>query len=328
MKIKLNLVFTTSLTLGFLYTSGRSFLEGMVSETGFSIPYIGIEFTDYTYYGFLHSIKYLIWLVFTISCLYLLQEIYKRKKYFMPELYFIAHKIKHHLFQKGIFFNEIKVKNSISNNIVEKNIKSKEFKFINILTLWYLFNTSIPLIILLILYHWIDFYKIGEKERKATVLNGIHYLIKDKEKYFHVICGKDACIYQTKDFSKSISIKEYTIKTNSLKYTKTKNFINNKQLFPAFLLTEESKGKYNTYIYQIGITKELKREQLINNIKLVSKSKNIYISIINDKTIFLNKISNQSDSPIFLAFRLPANEKVDFIFTHKIPYNLDIKKSI
>ncbi|MFW1800849.1 hypothetical protein ACG9YX_12560 [Acinetobacter nematophilus] len=324
MKIKLNLVFITSIVIGFWYVSGRSYLDGLMNSTGFSTAHLGVDVSDYAYYGFLYSYHQILWVGVGISSIFLIIELVKRKSKILKEFYFFLAWLKHNFFEKGMQFNEIKVRNRISSKMLEDSLNAKELNFPLILNLWSAFNVFFPFILLAVIYNWIDFYNEGTERRKKEILDGISYIESDNDKYFELICGKETCIYTTKDFSKSISKKEYTIKTKTLKSTNTQNLINKEKLFPAFEFNKETNKDYITYFYQISMTKELNQNDLKNNLKLLSKSKKIYAPISNDKTIFLNSLSKESNSPIFLAFKIPSNEHVDFIFAHKIPYKFHL----
>ncbi|MBJ8481941.1 MULTISPECIES: hypothetical protein [Acinetobacter] len=95
MKTKFNIVFITSIILGFWYVAGRSYFDGLLNTTGFNPAHIGMEVSDYTYFGFLHSYPHLLITGFISSALYLIYEAFKRKNIFLTEFYFCLAKINH-----------------------------------------------------------------------------------------------------------------------------------------------------------------------------------------------------------------------------------------
>ncbi|MDS7926162.1 hypothetical protein [Acinetobacter sp. V115_6] len=323
MKFKINLVFLTSIIIGFWYVSGRSYLDGVMHSTGFSTAHLGVEVSDYAYYGFLYSYHQILWLGLVISTLLLFFKIIKTKNSILKGIYYFLAYLKHKFFEKGMLFNEIKVRNQISSKILEGSLKAKELNFPLILNLWSAFNLIFPVILLAIIYNWINFYNEGEEEGEKTILTGISYIESDNDKYFELICGKGNCIYQTKDFSKSISKKEYTIKIKNLKSITTYNFIEIDKSFSAFEVDKHTNKENIIYLYQVNMTKELTQNDLKSHISLCTKENKIYQPIVIEKTVSLNLLANRPELPIFLTFELPKNEKVEFIFAHKPPYQLN-----
>ncbi|KHF77810.1 hypothetical protein PJ15_0866 [Acinetobacter sp. neg1] len=190
---------------------------------------------------------------------------------------------------------------------------------------WYTFIAFYPLILLGFLYYLINFYNLGEISRNERVLNGESYIIKDNEKYFGIVCGKENCIFQTKDFSKNLSLKDNSIKNNKLQPTKTYNLTNQNSIFSAFEIEQVKNKNYIIYLYQITPKQDLNKNDLKDHLSLFSKKGVVYRPIVNQKVILLSSLSDKPNLPVFLAFKLPLNDQVDFIFNHKIPYKLSLK---
>ncbi|WP_270387598.1 hypothetical protein, partial [Acinetobacter guillouiae] len=51
--IKIDLAFITSIYIGYLYLSGRIYLNGMTYKSGNDTTNIGFDISDYTYEGFI-----------------------------------------------------------------------------------------------------------------------------------------------------------------------------------------------------------------------------------------------------------------------------------
>jgi hypothetical protein len=311
MKFKFDIVYITSLILGFLYISGRSFLDGFVSTTGFTVAYFGFDFSDYTYYGFLSSYHHLLWLSIIIPIVYLAIKFIKNKHSYTPKIIFILKKLIHFTFNRKEYFDELKTRNLIAAQQFERKINASKESFSRHISISYYFMVISILIIFGVVLYWGDFLKRGQLEAHDQALTSISYVTNNQDKLFFVICGKERCLYRSKNLEMSLATKRFDVATKNLTFINTHNLSKPKNLFPAFILDKKEEKDKVLFIFQVQVPNDKERRSYTNNFKIKTKNGKYYLPVENDTAKRLTDLSSDRDLTIFLAFEIPNSETIE-----------------
>ncbi|MPW44757.1 hypothetical protein [Acinetobacter guerrae] len=286
--IDLNTILTLSVTyfvsafLGYHYIAGRAYIEGITLNTGITYSFLNFDFSDYFFYGFLHSFHLMLFVPIIIGL-----------------IWFII-----------VFTRQIK--NSKRDDDVTK--ANKLWKLETHLILIFTLVGSFIILLFIPLKHWISLQEDGYKIKVRSISNSIDYVLKDKEKYFTLICGKDRCLYAKKDLSGYYNTKKDEYETLLLKSYTIINYSNNSKKHYAYLLSKTKYNKNNEYIFQID-------KKTLNNLKDISillkaktdTSKN-YATTLSKDSILLNTLYQENSSVLFVSFSIPITDEIEYLY--------------
>ncbi|ENU24221.1 hypothetical protein F993_01537 [Acinetobacter proteolyticus] len=286
--IDLNTILTLSVTyfvsafLGYHYIAGRAYIEGITLNTGITYSFLGFDFSDYFFYGFLHSFHLLLYIPLIIGF-----------------IWFII-----------VFRREIK-------NSKKDDDEAKANKLWKLETHMIFMFTTVGTIILLLLIplkHWISLQEEGHKTKIRSISDSIDYVVKDKEKFFTLICGKDRCLYAKKDLSGFYNTKKDEYETFILQPYTIINYNNNSKNQYAYLLSKEKQGQDNLYIFQIDKTNLSNLRDISVLLKAKTNSSKNYSPTISKNSTFLNTLYQENSGVFFVGFSISVTEEVDFLY--------------
>ncbi|WP_196081071.1 hypothetical protein, partial [Acinetobacter sp. Res13-Abat-PEC09-P3-02] len=97
----------------------------------------------------------------------------------------------------------------------------------------YIFFVAASLFIYWVLLIWISKSNDGQKNAVSDVLEGVTYVENSEKKFFLILCGKERCVYATKDFKNFYNTKKDEINAKTLESIDIKSAVNNKVDFKA-----------------------------------------------------------------------------------------------
>ncbi|WP_196077979.1 hypothetical protein, partial [Acinetobacter sp. Res13-Abat-PEC12-P3-01] len=238
MRISFSATFLTSLALGFLFVTGRSIIEGAVLKTGINYQLLGFEFTDYAFYGFLYCYHYLLIINLLISLSYIFYHCFLHRLELKIRISYINIKFKnwvsgkHNNIDKEQYYEVKRSEYSKARNfsLLDELLKHASFS--------YIFFVAASLFIYWVLLIWISKSNDGQKNAVSDVLEGVTYVENSEKKFFLILCGKERCVYATKDFKNFYNTKKDEINAKTLESIDIKSAVNNKVDFKAYKLHE------------------------------------------------------------------------------------------
>ncbi|MCH7395939.1 hypothetical protein MMP66_16935 [Acinetobacter dispersus] len=290
--IDLNTILTLSVTyfvsafLGYHYIAGRAYIEGITLNTGITYSFLGFDFSDYFFYGFLHSFHLLLYIPLIIGF-----------------VWFII-----------VFRREIK-------NYKKDDDEAKANKLWKLETHMIFMFTTVGTIILLLLIplkHWISLQEDGHKTKVKSISDSIDYVLKDKEKFFTLICGKDRCLYAKKDLSGFYNTKEDEYETSILQPYTIINYSNNSKNYYAYLLSKTKKVKNNLYIFQIDKATFGNLRDISVLLKAKTNSSKNYSPISSENSNRLNTLYQENSGVFFVGFSIPVTEEVEYLYINHV----------
>lgn len=318
--IKLDIAFITATILGYLYISGRLYLDGSAAASGTSAPLLGYEFTDYTYQGFLSNLDVLRYFIIFFAIYFFIKRASTKKIYLIINFKILARILKNYLASIPIDKNLIKIqiiREDIKHRKIRRHKKENMFDF-----LYYNFFLSYTFLViglyclLAFLLNFSNFYSQGAEASLATTLRSDTYIKNNDEKLYPVTCAKEKCIFSNKKYDlfyiakkdEIITYKETPINSYSSKYS-----------ISSYVINMKSERKLTKVNIQTNISN--KNDPFIHfyNVKLVTKTPKFNTKIyetINTKEI--NSLNSkyfkyEKNIPYFSYFEIPQNETILYI---------------
>lgn len=333
MKISFSATFLTSLALGFLFVTGRSIIEGAVLNTGIDYQILGFEFTDYVFYGFLHCFHYLIIINGLISISYILYHCYKHRLELKIRVSYMSAKFLNWVngmlltINKKTYYEAKRKEYSESKefNLLDELLKHASFS--------YFFLITTTLIIYSILLIWISKSNDSQRDTQSNVLEAITFIENSEKKYFLIMCGKDRCIYATKDFKNFFNSKDYKINTHVLENIDIKSAVDNEVDFKAYKLyeTQTLNGKIITVQINMKAKSKTDKTQLDCLLHLISSSPKI-MNNVKDETHYalksqemrsINNLLNKEDTKAyFIRYFLPEGQELKNLYYFSLQSNI------
>lgn len=287
--IDLNTILTLSITyfisvfLGYHYMAGRAYLEGLTVHTGIDYPFLGFEFSDYVFYGFLNNFQFSLTLPLIIG-----------------SIWFFC-----------ILYRTIKKNRKTSNEEIANNMWKLETHVFLILA----FIISFILFILLVpLKSWLSVQNDGVNTKLKALEQSTNFISVNNEKYFHLVCGKDRCLYGKKDLSGYYSVKEDEHKTSTLPYYQIINYYDNTELDFAYLIDQKIEKKKKVYIFQVSSSKFPMKRDIYFSLKAKSDKGHDYLPEIKIEAAYLNSIYREETNAYFISFSLPVDENIEQLY--------------
>ncbi|MGK7248434.1 hypothetical protein ACSNOU_05060 [Acinetobacter oleivorans] len=287
--IDLNTVLTLSITyfisvfLGFHYMAGRAYLEGLTVHTGIDYPFLGFEFSDYVFYGFLNNFQILLILPLIIGTICFLYILYRTIKN-----------------------NRRKTDEEIANNMW----KLETYIFLILAGI----IVSVFIIALFPLKAWLSDQNDGVNTKLKALEQETSFISVNNEKYFLLVCGKDRCLYGKKDLSNYYSLKKDEHKTSNLPYYQIINYYNNTELDFAYLIDQKIEKKKKVYIFQVSRSKFPLKRDIYFSLKAKSYKGHDYLPEIKIEAAYLNSIYREETNAYFISFSLPVDENIEQLY--------------
>lgn len=330
MKISFSATFLTSLALGFLFITGRSIIEGAVFKTGINYQILGFEFTDYAFYGFIYCYHYLLFINLLISLSYLLYHCFLHRLELKIRFSYIKVKLcswvigEHKNIDKEKYY-EIK-RNQYNKarkfSLLDELLKQASFS--------YVFFVVASLLIYWVLLIWISKSNDGQKNAISDVLEGVTYVENSGNKFFLILCGKERCVYATKDFKNFYNTKKDEINAKTLERVDIKTAVNSKVDFKAYKLheTKTLTGKLVTFQINLDLKSKTDKTDLDCLLYLVSSSPKVMNKIKDEthyavKTNQIHSINNSLDKndtkAYFISYFLPNGQELKNLYFYILP---------
>lgn len=322
--IKIDLAFITTIYLGYLYLSGRIFIDGAIYKTGNETTNIGFDFTDYVYEGFLINLGIPQYIILAVCIIYFIARLKVNKKEYEISYLLLCEFLNN---PSGFSKNDFK---GTRNRVLRKYILDSRRKkkvglfhsFHNNLLISYLLMITLLISLMLFFLRLSDFSVQGQEASLSRVLSSSVYILKDKEKMYQLACGKDKCIYANKIFSNFIAIKEDEKKTYILEEIPS---FSSKYKTTAFILSSKKNKKTQEVIVQINMHSRKEPIPYKYDVKLTTSTdhhnQKIYSDQPNDFSDKLNSIQfvKEKSIPYFAYFKIPSDENITSISIESLP---------
>lgn len=322
--IKIDLAFITSIYIGYLYLSGRIYLNGMTYKSGNDTTNIGFDISDYTYKGFIVNLGLPQYLIILGALLYFLLKIYAQKKHYKLNLIILYRIILKFINKERIDKNLIKIQ--VIRDFIKSTKKKKKFSLADVFQsdflISYLFMLFGLLGLMMFLLKLSNFSLQGQESSYSNVLNSSTFILKNDQKLYSYICGKEKCIYSNKNYNYFYTLKKDEVE--SFKLEEIKSFSSNHNT-TAYILESKNNKKDKEYLIQINIHNRKAPTPYVFDVQLTTlKDQNIrqvYSPEVNDLTSNLNNISFsvEKNIPYFVYFKIPINEKIESISLESLP---------
>lgn len=222
--IDLNTILTLSVTyfisafLGYHYIAGRAYIEGITLNTGITYSFLNFDFSDYFFYGFLHSFHLLLFVPIIIGV-----------------IWFII-----------VFIREIKSSKKDDDATKANKLWKLETHLILIFTV----VGTVIILLFIPLIHWLKLHEEGHITKVKSIASSTDYIVHNNHKFFNLICGKERCLYAKKDLSGFYNTKKDEYETFILKPYTVLNYHNNSE--NIYSQSIQTKKKKNTYFSLIN----------------------------------------------------------------------------
>ncbi|RZG48086.1 hypothetical protein [Acinetobacter wuhouensis] len=332
MKISFSATFLTSLALGFLFVTGRSIIDGAVLNSGFNYQLLGFEFSDYAFYGFMYCYHYLLIINLLISLTYLLYQCFLHRLELKIRISYLYHKLKiwqkdeDKLIDKESFYNKKRIEYNSSEkfNLLDELLKQASFS--------YFFFIVTSLLIYWALLIWVSKSNDGQKDALSDVLGGVTYIENSGQKYFLILCGKERCLYATKDFEHYYNSKKDEMNTNVLEKVNIVSANYKNVNFKAYILNKIQAVDGNIVTLQINLDPKtnIDRKNFDCNLNLISTPPKIMNNIKEEthhalslqETRSINNLIDENDSKTyFISYFLPQGQEIKNLYYDNLPSN-------